>query len=205
MNSMIKLLSIALISLLSSCASVDYSYFSDFKRLLARNTIAVSDSYISNMKYSFIKVSHARNEAIFVLSDVSSTGIHTWIGANYEVIKTKHGLIVETRGLDSDIKFYSSGFNDMTELSNYSSYINLYNPDLVYEKIIFNTKDINTTQPNKSDLDLKVHVVELERQVLNIGWASKDTYFYKNGIIIKSIQKTNPLRDHFTINFYYKF
>ena len=200
-----KLLAITLIPLLSSCASIDYSYFSDFKRLLTRNAIEVSDSYISNAKYSFIKVSHSRNDAIFVLSEVSSSGIQSWIGSNYEVIKTKHGLIVETQGLESDIKLYSSAFNDVMGLCNYSSFINLYNPDLVYAKITFNAKDGCDDRDTLDGLGLDSGIITLERQAPRIGWSSKDTYVYEDGVVIKSIQKINPLSEPFVIEFYYKF
>ena len=200
-----KLLAIALIPLLSSCASIDYSYFSDFKRLFTRNAIEVSDSYVGNAKYSFIKVSHSRNDAIFVLSEVSPSGIYSWIGSNYEVIKTKHGLIVETQGLDYDIKFYSLDFNDVRELCNYSSYINLYNPDLVYAKITFNGEDGCVTYDSTRGSGSDSGIVKLERQVSSIAWSSKDTYVYRDGVVIKSIQRINPLRDPFFIEFYYKY
>ncbi|MDC1107681.1 YjbF family lipoprotein [Gammaproteobacteria bacterium] len=202
---MIKFLPITLISLLSSCSSLDYSYFSDFKNAFERNTIEVSDVYIENAPYSFIKVSYSRNEAIFVLSKISSSGIEEWIGSNYEVIKTKNGLIVETQGLDSDIKFYSTDFNNLMELAQFSSYVNLYNPDIIYEKIDFKSKDTDLVQSGESDLNSNIQVIKFQRKSSKIGWSSKDTYFYKNGVVVKSIQKINPLREPLTIDFYYKF
>ena len=44
---------------------------------------------------------------MFVLSNIDQFGVYEWIGSNYESIKTKDGLIIETKGLRSDIKFYS--------------------------------------------------------------------------------------------------
>lgn len=203
MNSMTKFFSIISLFFLSSCASIDYGYFADFKGLFTRNTIEISDSFFNDSKYSFIKVSYSRNEAIFVLSGVSSSGIHRWVGSNFEVIKTKHGLIVETQGLEFDIKLHSTDFN-FNELSDYSSYINLYNPDLFYEKALFTELDVDRFEgrENKSESNTFIHTIL--RQVPSIGWKSKDTYFLKDGKVIKSIQKINPQGKYLTIDFYFK-
>ena len=32
-------------------------------------------------------------------SNIDQFGVHEWIGSNYESIKTKDGLIIETKGL----------------------------------------------------------------------------------------------------------
>lgn len=204
MNSMIKFFSIISLLYLSSCASIDYGYFADFRGLFKRNAIEISDSYIQNSKYSFIKVSYSGNDAVFVLSDISSANVHRWVGSNYEVIKTKHGLIVETQGLEFDIKFHSIDFN-FNELSNYSSYINLYNPDLFYEKVLFTAlEDIDRAQDRTKDSESNIRTVQLLRQLPSIAWKSKDTFFLRDGKVIKSIQKINPQGKYLTIDFYYK-
>ena len=91
----------------TSCASIDYSYFNDLKNYYSKNKILIDESFISKQDYSFIKVSNSKNDAVFILSNIDQFGVHEWIGSNYESIKTKDGLIIETKGLRSDIKFYS--------------------------------------------------------------------------------------------------
>ena len=81
------------------CASIDYSYFNDLKNYYAKNEILIDESFISKQDYSFIKVSNAKNDAVFVLSNIDQFGVYEWIGSNYESIRTKDGLLIETKGL----------------------------------------------------------------------------------------------------------
>ena len=90
----------------TSCASIDYGYFNDLKNYYSKNKILIDESFISKQDYSFIKVSNSKNDAVFILSNIDQFGVYEWIGSNYESIKTKDGLIIETKGLLSDIKFY---------------------------------------------------------------------------------------------------
>jgi hypothetical protein len=94
---MIKIYIFISLITISSCASINYSYFSDFKNALSKNEIIVDQVFIDSQDFSFIKVSNTKNDAIFVLSSISPEGIYKWVGSNFEIIKTKGGLILETR------------------------------------------------------------------------------------------------------------
>ena len=96
---------------MTSCASIDYSYFSDLRNYYSKNKILIDELFIDNQDYSFIKVSNSKNDAVFILSNIDQFGVFEWIGSNKESIKTKDGLIIETKGLSSDIKFYSYDFS----------------------------------------------------------------------------------------------
>lgn len=184
-----------------ACASIDYTYFNNAKNLFSRNEIIVSDSFVDNFKYSFIKASYQKNDAIFVLSRVLKDGSYEWIGSNYEMIRTKDGIIIETIGLDSDIRFHNSQLPDFKNFTSSHHYIDLYDPDLIYEKLVLNYKDTEFVENNS----LFDKVITIQRTNDTIGWNSQDMYFYKEGILVKSIQKINPLQSAIEIDFYLKY
>ena len=185
-----------------SCESVDYSYFNDLKNYYSKNKILIDESFISNQDYSFIKVSNSKNDAVFVLSNIDQFGVYEWIGSNYESIKTKDGLIIETKGLRSDIKFYSYDISILEKELNFNSQIDLYNPDLIFANITLR-RDSSTTYKNRKGNEM--NVFQYTRIVPEIGWKAKETYTFKDGVIYKSIQQINPMHDPLEINFYFKY
>jgi hypothetical protein len=51
----------------------------------------------------------------------------------------------------------------------------------------------------------EMNVYEYTRIVPEIGWKSKDSYIFKDGVIHRSMQKINPLLDPLKIDFYFKY
>jgi hypothetical protein len=198
---MIKVFLLGFLFLLTSCSSIDYTYFTNAKNLFSRNDIKLSNSFIDNFRYSFIKVSYKKNDAIFVLSRVLEDGSYEWVGSNYEIIRTKGGTIIETIGLESDIKFYDSELPDFKNFKSSSHFIDLYDPDLIFEKLVFNHLSTELIEDNS----IIEEIVIIRRSNNSIGWISKDTYIYRDGIIFKSIQAINPLRPNIEIEFYFKY
>ena len=188
--------------LCTSCASIDYSYFKDLKNYYSKNEILVDQSFIDKQDYSFIKVSNKKNDAIFILSNIDQFGVYKWIGSNYETIKTKDGLIVETKGLRSDIKFYSYDISILDKTSSFDSHIDLYNPDLIFANITLR-RNSKTTYMNSNGNEM--NVFQYTRIVPEIGWKAKESYTFKDGVIYKSIQQINPMHDSLEINFYFKY
>ena len=186
----------------SSCASIEYSYFKDLKNYYSKNRILVDQSFIDNQNFSFIKVSNSKNDAIFILSNVDQFGVHEWIGSNYESIKTIDGLIIETKGFRSDIKFYSHDISILEKDTNFNSQIDLYNPDLIFSNITLRRDSLTTYMNSKGN---EMNVYEYTRIVPEIGWNSKESYIFKDGVIHRSTQKINPLLDPLKINFYFKY
>ena len=188
--------------LCTSCASIDYSYFKDLKNYYSKNEILVDQSFIDKQDYSFIKVSNKKNDAIFILSNIDQFGVYKWIGSNYEIIKTKDGLIIETKGLRSDIKFYSYDISILEKTSRFDSQIDLYNPDLIFANI---TLRRNSKTAYKNNQGNEMNVFQYTRIVPEIGWKAKESYTFKDGVIYKSIQQINPMLDPLEINFYFKY
>ena len=188
--------------LCTSCASIDYSYFKDLKNYYSKNEILVDQSFIDKQDYSFIKVSNKKNDAIFILSNIDQFGVYEWIGSNYETIKTKDGLIVETKGLRSDIKFYSYDISILEKTSSFDSHIDLYNPDLIFANITLR-RNSKTSYRNSNGNEM--NVFQYTRIVPEIGWKAKESYTFKDGVIYKSIQQINPMLDSLEINFYFKY
>lgn len=186
----------------NSCSSIDYSYFADLKNYYSKNKILVDQSFIDNQDYSFIKVSNKKNDAIFVLSNIDQFGVYEWIGSNYEKIKTKDGLIVETEGLRSDIKFYSFDIPILEKTFSFNSQIDLYNPDLIFANIAFRRDSKTTYSDIKGD---EINVFQYTRIIPEIGWKAKDSYTFIDGVIFKSIQQINPRLDSLEITFYFKY
>ena len=188
--------------LCTSCASIDYSYFKDLKNYYSKNKILVDQSFIEKQDYSFIKVSNKKNDAIFILSNIDQFGVYEWIGSNYESIKTKDGLIVETKGLRSDIKFYAYDISILDKTSSFDSHIDLYNPDLIFANITLRRDSKTTYRDSKEN---EMNVFQYTRIVPEIGWKAKESYTFKDGVIYKSIQQINPMLDSLEINFYFKY
>ena len=186
----------------TSCASVDYVYFNDLKNYYSKNKILIDESFISKQDYSFIKVSNSKNDAVFILSNIDQFGVYEWIGSNYESIKTKDGLIIETKGLQSDIKFYSYDISILGQALIFSSQIDLYDPDLIFADITLR-KNSSTTYKNSKGNEM--NVFQYTRIVPEIGWKAKESYTFKDGVIYKSIQQINPMLDPLEINFYFKY
>ena len=184
------------------CASIDYSYFSDLRNYYSKNKILIDELFIDNQDYSFIKVSNSKNDAVFILSNIDQFGVFEWIGSNKESIKTKDGLIIETKGLSSDIKFYSYDIAILEKASNFNSQIDLYNPDLIFANITLR-RDSSTTYKNSKGNEMSVF--QYTRIVPEIGWKAKESYTFKDGVIHKSMQQINPMHDPLEINFYIKY
>ena len=161
-----------------SCESVDYSYFNDLKNY------------------------YSKNDAVFVLSNIDQFGVYEWIGSNYESIKTKDGLIIETKGLRSDIKFYSYDISILEKASNFNSQVDLYNPDLIFANITLRRNSSTTYKNSKGN---EMNVFQYTRIVPEIGWKAKESYTFKDGVIYKSVQQINPMLDPLELNFYFKY
>ncbi|MDB4242808.1 YjbF family lipoprotein [Gammaproteobacteria bacterium] len=187
---------------LTSCASIDYSYFSDLRSYYSKNNILIDESFIEKQDYSFIKVSNSKNDAVFILSNIDQFGVYEWIGSNYESIKTKDGLIIETKGLRSDIKFYSYDISILEKALSFNSQIDLYNPDLIFANISLRRNSSSTYKNSKGN---EMNVFQYTRIVPEIGWKAEESYTFKDGVIYKSIQQINPMLDPLEINFYFKY
>jgi hypothetical protein len=208
---------IFLLLLISSCSSlnVDSSAFGATKDFVFKEKINVDAEFISSRSFSFILVTFKRNQAIFVLSNISNDQIYTWTGTNSETIKTFNGMVVEISNFDPEFsvlvtKNYFLNNNFLDPGNEFNLLVNLFKPDL---------EQLNIRHTSLVDLDRGVwpfsifskqnkdnsRLVQLKKSNALIGWNAIDSYFVKDDLVIKTIQSINPLYPSIKIEFFYKF
>ena len=191
------------ITLLSSCAvpQFDYPYIDLWKDALFRQGIQVDEAFIEESEFSFIKVSYKKNDAIFILSSVNNDGVYTWVGSNYELIKTYNGLILESSGLFPDTSIHASDQLKITSTNfqepSYSFYLDIDEPELLSLPMTYILKSKKMFQGELA--------VSFERSSPIIGWVAQDKYWYKAGLIVRSEISITPLEPSLKIQFYYKY
>ena len=191
------------ITLLSSCALTrfDYPYIDLWKDALFRKDISVDEVFIEESKFSFIKVSYKKNDAIFILSSVNNDGVYTWVGSNYEIIKTYNGLILESSGLFPDTSIHASDQLKITSTKFqkplYSFYLDIDDPELLSLPVTYTLK---SKKAFKGELEMS-----FERSSPIIGWVAQDKYWYRDGLIVRSEISITPLEPSLKIQFYYKY
>jgi len=191
------------ITLLSSCALTrfDYPYIDLWKDAFFRKEISVDEAFIEESKFSFIRVSYKKNDAIFILSSVNHDGVYTWVGSNYELIKTYNGLILESSGLFPDTSIHASDQSKITSTKfqepSYSFYLDIDDPELLSLPVTYTLKSKKAFQ---GELEMS-----FERSSPIIGWVAQDKYWYRDGLIVRSEISITPLEPSLKIQFYYKY
>ena len=155
------------------------------------------------MQYSFIHIKKGRNQAVFVLENTDE-GINKWIGPNMEEIQTYKGFIIRTKGLERDINFPSSEYQNIMKshlVFSFSTFVNLSNPTLIYSPLNFEIKkrkDLNSVSCRNE--------VKYVRKLKNLRKKTLDRYCVDaSGIISESLQSINPLDEPLQIKFYFKY
>ena len=190
---------------LSSCSSLNftYPYYDFWQNALFRNNINVTDAYIESQEFSFIHVSYKKNDAIFVLSEIENE-VFTWVGKDFEKIKTYRGLIVETFGIDPDIKI------DMKDRSK------LLNSNFIENAHFF---DINIDDPSIFALPIEYRLVKKDKLNTNkysvtfkkysevLRWKNNDKiiFDFDTGLPSYSSISISPIEPNINIDFYYKY
>lgn len=186
------------IFILCSCAQVevDYTYFTVFKNTFFPEELNLDGEFYDNADYSSLKIKHQDKEAIYVLSNVSND-VHTWIGKDFEIIKTYRGLIIEMSGIYNlnahlaDVRLFSP------ESPNTIIRYTFSEPDLVMHD--FNLQFISKKALKDCDL------YTFNRTSHSIGYKVVDTICFKNNMPYRSLQKLNNLIEEFDLEFNYKF
>lgn len=184
--------------LLTGCAntSVSYSYFDYLRSYFYPQSIDL-DSAAKEIDYSYIRASLGRNEALLVLSE-SKEGINTWVGANGEIIRTYNGLIIETIGLDRNLKIFRTNvFNFLSKEKIINVKFSLDNPDLVFGNLVLELEKID-------DYENGVKFF-YSRRSPSIGWSDKDIYVFQNEKIKYSEQRFHPYSKKIKLEFFFKY
>jgi hypothetical protein len=190
------------ILLLTSCASLDLGYFNLAKEAFARNSIAVTDEFKKDLKYSFILLTQDGNQAVYILSK-SINGIDTWVGPQFQKVWTFKGLILKTSGLEQDFSLHTEDWLSITNKypnSSFKSKISLTNPNLVMSPVAMELKSLSSS----------IHgchqeaIYNINLSNLKNSW-SATFCLDARGRAIRSQQKLNPLGKTLDIEFYYQY
>ena len=121
---------------------------------------------------------------------------------------TYKGLIIGTKGLDSNYEVIESSFESMKSfpVESLSIRYNLTNPDLYGDFAEYSLLRKKRVNFNHYQEDIKATQFIYERRSAAIGWQSKDMYvFLDNGLPILTEQTLSPLQRSIRISFHYKY
>lgn len=182
---------------LTGCSSIDYSYFGyAYNFIKDDERLELTSDVEAKIPYSFVFISQGKNNAIFVLSHIINNEYH-WTGSNYETIVTKNGIIISTSGLEKDLTTLVSSGNYKVGIQMFNSVINLINPDLYAETIIYSLMN--------SEIDDNKIEFLYEKVYLGVNLSVNERFEYQKGLITESTQYINPLSDPLEMRFYYKY
>ena len=189
---------------LSSCNNLSYTEVIPLAKLaiLGVEDIEIDDNFLSQQKYSFIKVNVGRTGvAILTLASIDD-GVFTWVSATGEKLKTYNGKIIKSFDIVYDthfITFSDFSFNKNLERVEYDYNIRLYNPNtLVTQEATLKIIDLSSLEGEVSYFEEFVLTKGFKWKFVNKYWLDND------GNVIKSIQYLHPKLPKYEINFYYK-
>jgi hypothetical protein len=189
---------------LSSC---NYLSYADIIPLAKRaafgvDDIKIDDNFLSQQKYSFIKVNVGRTGvAILTLASIKD-GIYTWVSGTGEKLQTYNGKIIKSFDIIYDthfITFSDFSFNKNFENAEYDYNIRLFNPNtLVTQEATLKTIDITPLENKDIYFEEFVTTRGFKWKFVNKYWLNNDGY------VTKSIQHIHPMLPKYEIKFYYK-
>lgn len=189
---------------ISSCNNLSYLEIIPLAKVavFGVDDIEVDDKFLSQQKYSFIKVNVGRSGvAILTLASIDN-GVFTWISATGEKLKTYNGKIIKSFDIVYDthfITFSDFSFNNSLERVEYDYNIRLYNPNtLVTQEATLKSIDLTSLEGKDSYFEEFVLTRGFKWKFVNKYWLDND------GNVIKSIQHLHPKLPKYEIKFYYK-
>lgn len=188
--------------LLFSCSVVDLGYIDLFRESFKNNEIDDLDSFIET-NYSFIRITKAKNQAVFILSTYED-GIETWVGASGEKIVTYKGLIIRTSGLDSNSDLYfPDRLRDHVFKSDFYSYLSFDHPKASYLEARFQMNH-GLFKDYRINCNSNIKVISLEIRSIKY-FEDLEFCFDESGILIESLQRFNQFDDALKIEYFYKY
>lgn len=198
MTFMTRVLLFSLLTL-SNCSSFDLGYFDIVRGALKTNKIENLEPFIAN-KFSFIRLTKGKNQAILVLSDYDN-GIETWVGSGEETLVTAKGVILFSDGLEYNVQQHEPiVFQENIYLNRFSTYTSFDRPSLKYVQSIY----IKQNSKHKKRLDCKGASHSYKRTIESIRY--KDDLIIclnENQIVESSVQKIHPWDEEIKIEFFY--
>lgn len=184
---------------LCSCSTIDLGYIEVFQESFSKNEIKDLKSFYDS-KFSFIRLSQGRNQAVYVLSNYEDD-VETWTGATGEEIITYLGLILSSKNLDRNIKMHNINNIPKNLNGSFSSLLSFDNPEALYLDSSFNDMNYPKGANNKRcDGEFKI----ISRAIHSIRYEDEIFICYQNNITKFSIQKINPFDKEIKIEFFYQ-
>lgn len=194
---------VILFLILTGCASIDLGYIELFQDTFKKNLIEEEKlQEYKNQRFSFLKASKGRNDAIFILRESNDLDIQRWIGANAEEIYTFKGMIIKTIGLDHDFKLHDPvSVVKNFPVNSFQSYSSLANPNASFLESQFNLEILE----DQIDTDCN-NLIIYKHHIRQIGFNERlEICLDKNSNALFSKQKINPFDEEIVLYFYYKY
>ena len=192
-----------------SCANTNNTIyrevFTSIKNIVTGGNDQIIDStFFESQRFSFIKVRVGRSDSIImILLDYKDDVFH-WYSADGISIYTKQGKIIETSGLENDIRIVDSA--DYFVCSNHNDVylVDFYYPKLKDLKIKTQSSFINDVEYVYMNTSKQVKICN-ENIKSNLIRYSRDNKFYYDGkTVLKAEQYIHPHFPKITIEFFVK-
>jgi hypothetical protein len=185
-----------IIFFISSCTNVDLGYINLLSDRFSGNKISDLKPYYDT-GYSFIRISRARNQAIFILGDYDN-GLETWYGPQKEVIQTYKGLIISSDKLPFNIRLHNLQINEFPFEQMSYGYITLLDPRADYLELKFIKVDSGSNDDCQNYYSYERFIPSIrDKQIFYFCYDS-------SGKTIYSRQKSHPLDEEIFIEYFYQ-
>ena len=166
--------------------------------------IEVNNAFYESMPYSFAKLKIGKSHlAILVLLSINND-VYEWIGPNGERVFTQSGKIIQTIGLQHNLKIVNSNnINTGCSKCSHRSYIQLLDPPA------FVTQHLKNRYSHNESIMLNiVHEASVYTEnysTSKLKWSGENKYWIDaRGRVLKSEQSIHPMLERIEILFYYR-
>ena len=168
--------------------------------IVGGKSIELSDSYISNQPYSFLRADFGQGSNVIMVLQKIENGFYTWTSEYQEKITTYNGKIIKTQGLKHNIEILSpSKFKYFSNSNNYTGEFNT----LLKEPIAFLEQQFAISMIEQGETLLfeeKIYIEPLNKRYSNFYWLDG-----KTGQAVKTKQKIHPNLPTIRLDFIYLF
>ena len=194
------------IDLLESTAYKDiFLYYKGY--IAGFDSDEISKDVFDKYEYSFANVKIGRGPASTLVLAYIKNGVYEWRSNDGIKIFTFNGMIIQTIGLESDLKAtHINILDESLEGDKHINFIAFKNPDLyrspVYNKI-FKHKS-HTTDLKRLGGNINAEIIEHSFNMPIIKWKGNNKYYLYDNSIIRSEQYIHPNIPIVKMDFYLK-
>jgi hypothetical protein len=199
---MIKTLPIILF--VSSCAQFTFNDYTNIASAVFSDAedVAISSEYIELKGYSFAKVKIGGSPPAILSLAYIKDDLFTWVSASGQKLITKHGKIIETFGLEHDLKLLNSIAHTFP-IKKSHQLVQLSHPMAIVSQEIDSLQTVNETIVLDKNYSTELYVETFT--TTPIKWSEKNYYWVDKDSkrVIRSHQHVHPYEDVIEIEFYY--